>query len=112
LLGGSSGIGRGAIDLLCEYGAKAVCADISPPAEPLPSGAVFRKCDVSKWDDIKQLFRETRDLHGRIDIVCANAGINDKENLLKHDENEPNWDILEINLKGVLMSMSLSCHGI
>jgi NADP-dependent 3-hydroxy acid dehydrogenase YdfG len=44
-------------------------------------------------------------MHGKIDIVCANAGINDRVNFLGDDEDEPNWDVLDVNLKGVMMSI-------
>ena len=81
-----------------------VVADINPPQDALREGTTFQKCDVTKWDEIKQLFQKTRELHEKIDIVCANAGINDPENLLKNDDLEPNWAVLDINLKGVLMS--------
>ena len=106
--GGSSGIGKGAVDRFAEFGAKVVVADVNPPQDALPEGATFQKCDVTKWDKIKQLFEKTRELHGKIDIVCANAGINDPENILKDDDLEPNWAVLDINLKGVLMSTSES----
>jgi 3-oxoacyl-[acyl-carrier protein] reductase len=70
----------------------------------LPSGAIFQKCDVRSWKEIKTLFEKARDAFGSVDIVCANAGINDKENLLKDDDEEPSWDVLDVNLKGVMMS--------
>lgn len=43
-------------------------------------------------------------MHGKIDIVCANAGINDRVNFLADNEDEPIWDVLDVDLKGVMMS--------
>jgi NAD(P)-dependent dehydrogenase (short-subunit alcohol dehydrogenase family) len=104
MAGGSSGIGRGAVDLFCSLGVHVVSADIQPSVDPLPKGAVFQKCNVKNWDDIKQVFETARKEFGSVDIVCANAGNNDKENLLKNDDTEPNWEILDVNLKGAMMS--------
>src|SRR5271156_2678195 len=106
--GGSSGIGRGTVDLFASYGVKVVSVDVNESRDPLPEGATFQKCNVAVWSDIVKTFREVRKLHGHIDIVCANAGISDKENLLKDDEEEPRWEVLDVNLKGVMMSTTES----
>jgi NAD(P)-dependent dehydrogenase (short-subunit alcohol dehydrogenase family) len=103
-VGGSSGIGRGAVDLFCSLGVNVVSADIQPSSDPLPKGAIFQQCNVKNWEDIKWVFEEARKQFGSVDIVCANAGNNDKENLLKNDDKEPNWEILDVNLKGAMMS--------
>lgn len=71
---------------------------------PMPEGATFHRCNVKNWSEIVTLFQETRKMHGRIDIVCANAGINDRVNFLGDNEDEPNWDVLDVNLKGCMMS--------
>jgi len=55
------------------------------------------------------MFEEARRLHGHIDIVCANAGINDREDILRDDLEEPKWDVTEVNLKGVLKSTFPCC---
>jgi NAD(P)-dependent dehydrogenase (short-subunit alcohol dehydrogenase family) len=81
-----------------------VVADVNP-SQSLPEGATFQKCNVKVWSEIVNLFRETRKLHGSVDIVCANAGIADREDLLEDDEEEPVWDVLDVNLKGVMMSI-------
>jgi NAD(P)-dependent dehydrogenase (short-subunit alcohol dehydrogenase family) len=81
-----------------------VAADVNPYPDSLPPGVSYLKCDVSVWSDVVHLFDETRKLHGHIDIVCANAGISDKENLLKDDLEEPNWSVLDVNIKAVMMS--------
>jgi NAD(P)-dependent dehydrogenase (short-subunit alcohol dehydrogenase family) len=103
--GGSSGIGKGTVEYFSSLGAKVVSADVNP-SPSLPEGATFQQCNVKVWSEIVNLFRETRKLHGSIDVVCANAGIADREDLLGDNEEEPAWDVLDVNLKGVMMSMS------
>jgi len=103
-LGGASGIGKGTVEYLSKYGAKVVAFDVNPYPEPLPPQATYQKCNVTIWTDIVHSFEETKKRHGRIDIVVANAGLNDKENLLKDDLEEPDWRVLNVNLKGTMMS--------
>ena len=62
---------------------------------------------MKSWAEVVNLFDVARKLHGRVDIVCANAGINDREDILRDDLEEPKWDVLEVNLKGVFRSTSL-----
>jgi len=59
---------------------------------------------VKNWSEIVKLFEVTRKEFGSVDIVCANAGINDRQNLLNDIEEEPSWDVMDVNLKGVMMS--------
>jgi len=81
-----------------------IAADVHPSPDPLPQGAVFQKCDVRVWSDITDLFAMAIDKFGRVDIVCANAGISDRDDLAADDLVEPRWDTVDINLKGVLSS--------
>jgi NAD(P)-dependent dehydrogenase (short-subunit alcohol dehydrogenase family) len=92
------------VEYLSKHGAKVVAFDVNPYPEPLPLQVTYQKCNVTIWSDIVQGFEETKKLHGRIDIVVANAGLNDKENLLKDDLEEPDWRVLNVNLKGTMMS--------
>jgi NAD(P)-dependent dehydrogenase (short-subunit alcohol dehydrogenase family) len=103
-LGGASGIGKGTVEYLSKHGAKVVAFDVNPYPESLLPQVTYQKCNVTIWSDIVKGFEDTKKLHGRIDIVVANAGLNDKENLLKDDLEEPDWKVLNVNLKGTMMS--------
>jgi short chain dehydrogenase len=81
-----------------------VSADVNAFPEPFPPRVSFHKCNVAVWAEVVELFAQTRKLHGKIDVVCANAGLSDREDLLKDDEEEPRWEVLDVNLKGVIMS--------
>jgi 3-oxoacyl-[acyl-carrier protein] reductase len=59
---------------------------------------------VKNWSEIVKLFEVARKEFGSVDIVCANAGINDRQNLLNDVEEEPSWDVMDVNLKGAMMS--------
>lgn len=69
--------------------------------------AVFRGCDVSSWqsqaDSFKAVYRE----FGRVDVVCANAGISEggasaMASIQRDEPEEPNLKILDVNLTGVI----------
>jgi NAD(P)-dependent dehydrogenase (short-subunit alcohol dehydrogenase family) len=44
-------------------------------AKELGEGALFRHCDVSKWDDVLMLFQMAWKAFGTIHVVIGNAGI-------------------------------------
>ncbi|KAF2183902.1 NAD(P)-binding protein, partial [Zopfia rhizophila CBS 207.26] len=109
-LGGSSGIGRGTVELFASHGAKVISADVGPSRDPLPEGAVFQKCDVRVWQEVVDLFNKAFEQFNRVDIVCANAGITGKEDLMGDNLNEPRWDVIDINLKGVMSTVKAALY--
>lgn len=106
------------VQLLLSLGASVVDADIQPPAEPIDSSAAFtfHETDVTSWADLTALFKRTKELHGRVDHVFANAGISPRANYLatEVDENgdlkEPTHLVLDINMKGVINTTTLAIH--
>jgi len=87
-----------------------VSADVNESPDPLPDSAVFVKCDVRSWSSVLDLFAVAKQMFGRVDIVCANAGIGDKENTVADNLEEPNWDVVDVNLKGVLMTVKVALY--
>jgi len=108
--GGSSGIGRGTVELFAAHGAKVIAADVSPGRDPLPNGVVYQACNVCIWSDVTGLFSTALEKFGRVDIVCANAGINDREDLAADNLIEPRWDVVDINLRGVLSTIKAALY--
>ncbi|KAH6985238.1 putative oxidoreductase,short chain dehydrogenase [Ilyonectria destructans] len=113
--GGSSGIGFAIANQFSQRMANVIIADISKPAH-IPDKATFIKTDVTSWASQLELFQKAVELHNRIDIVCANAGISeDKEAFQdKVDEYgvplEPRWNTIHVNLIGVSISTKLAIH--
>lgn len=80
VVGGSSGIGLAAIKLL-DVGASVVTGDLNfVPLEH--ANLAFVKADVTKWYDLKALFKHAKQPHGQIDHVFTNAGISNRANYL------------------------------
>ncbi|UPL00595.1 hypothetical protein LCI18_011529 [Fusarium solani-melongenae] len=117
--GSSSGIGLETAKLLLTLEASVVGADLQPPAEPLAHSAfTFVKTNVAAWDDLLDLFKKTKELHGRYDHVFVNAGISGRVDYLASDLDEkgnlkePNSQVLDVNLKAAINTSTLAFHHI
>jgi len=111
-LGASTGIGAATLRLLVQHGASVVFGDINTDVETArePSTSVtFVKCDVTKYDDLYQLFKQAHDKHGHIDHAISCAGIFEHGNWfdpnhtiesIKYDPG--NTKTLDVNLTGTL----------
>jgi NAD(P)-dependent dehydrogenase (short-subunit alcohol dehydrogenase family) len=81
--GGGSGIGAALCRAFLREGARAViAADLREGGAP--SGAVGKRCDVTREDEVTALVREVEAQHGRLDVLCSNAGVL-----------TPGWDVRE-----------------
>lgn len=60
------------------------------------------RADVSKKEDVDNLFNFVKEKYGRIDILANNAGITADSRFVKMTEEQ--WDkVIDINLKGVFL---------
>ncbi len=124
ITGGARGFGRAIARLLAREGADVAIADIG---RDLPSARFSRlatvdqieattaeiaamgrraigiQADVTSAADCERMARETIDAFGRIDILCANAGVFTMNRAWELTEEE--WDLLmAVNLKGVWLT--------
>jgi NAD(P)-dependent dehydrogenase (short-subunit alcohol dehydrogenase family) len=109
--GGASGIGRAIAVQLAAEGARVVVGDLRD--DPCEGGAkteeliaerggtcVFRRTDVSKWDDVDGLVMQAVEGFGRLDVMVNNAAIWAGQRLT--ETTEADWDrVMATNLKGV-----------
>lgn len=141
--GAASGIGYATAQMFANSGAQVVVVDRneglgSLAAEKIGHGAIFTKCDVTSWEEQRQLFTSAFLKYGRIDIVVCNAGIdpeiifagnpNDEkvrearnqvrfdyladeiETTIKGDLRCPPNTIMDVNVTGVMYGIKLSVH--
>lgn len=110
--GSARGIGFAIAQVLAEEGAKVVISDLSmssgeESAKQLQEKgyeAVFIPCDISKRDQVNELFSKTKEHFDTIDVLVNNAGIN-RDGML-HKLTDDDWDkVIDINLKGTFNCM-------
>lgn len=108
--GAGSGLGKAAAAEFAAGGAKVVLSDIAEDAGREASAAlnntgaetIFVKADASNEDDVERLVRAAAERFGSVDVMVANAGINEEEAL--HDIELSQWQrIIDINLTGVFL---------
>ncbi|KEF59443.1 uncharacterized protein A1O9_04287 [Exophiala aquamarina CBS 119918] len=79
--------------------------------------AIFRKCDMAKWDDVVGMFEATWRAFGQIDVVLANAGIHSEGDWLTDaisttDGNllPPDMNTIRVNLDGTIYVTKCAMH--
>lgn len=93
-----------------EHGANVIFGDVNvAAAHELSASATFVECDVTKYDDIYQLFRKAHDQFGRVDHAISCAGIFEQGNWFDPSytidsirEDPGNTKVLDVNLMGTL----------
>ena len=111
ITGGSSGMGLETAKLFASEGARVVIVgrtinklkDAEKEVSQLGEVTAIQ-CDVSKLDDLDNLYQQVEDRYGNIDILFANAGIGDFTPAT--EVTEADFDrLVSINFKGVFFTV-------
>jgi len=110
--GASSGIGLAIARALADAGAVLVLAarsteKLEQAARDLGGAATAIPTDVTSTSDVDDLLDQTMELHGRIDIVIANAGIYIGGDFVANDLTEL-LRLLDTNVGGVVRTIHAS----
>lgn len=118
ITGASRGIGREmaitfareGYDVVINYnGNEEKALAVKAEVETLGQQALVIQADVALEADVKQMFKQTIDTFGRIDVVVNNAGIT-RDNLLVRMK-EADFDaVIDTNLKGVFLMMKAAAR--
>lgn len=120
--GGASGIGLAIVQYLAQARKHAVAhiaiLDINPmtgqevlkslEGEYLNVTFSFHVCDVTSWEVQAEVFEAVYAKQGRIDLVCANAGIAETGFLFQTTGDKPvkpDLKTLDVDLTGAMYSM-------
>ena len=110
ITGGTMGIGEGCARVFCAAGASVViCARDSVKGllkekelNALKQGeCIFRKCDVSSPEEIKNLIEFTIEKFGRLDCLINNAGWHPPEVLIDDISIDDFKDLIQLNLVSI-----------
>lgn len=97
--GAAKGIGKSIAELFVNEKAHVIGLDIE---EVTVEGVEYRKCDVSDFSEVEQVFSAISKDHGTIHALINNAGISEFKSIWEVDEHE--WDrVLDTNLKSVFI---------
>lgn len=95
--GAASGIGKAAVELFRNEGAKVIGADLS--------GAVDIRADAGDEADVERLVEEANSRYGGLDIVFANAGVSGGWATIS-EQSAADWaEILRVNLIGPFLAI-------
>ncbi|MGH7844263.1 MAG: SDR family NAD(P)-dependent oxidoreductase [Candidatus Binatia bacterium] len=115
ITGAGHGIGRAYARRFADEGARVVIAEIDAPAGERVAAEIAvagksawaRATDVTQFESIQGLVRDTLKRFGRIDVLLNNAAIYVTQALTKcqlEDLSVEEWDnVIEVNLKGVFL---------
>ncbi|EJT5934163.1 3-oxoacyl-[acyl-carrier-protein] reductase [Clostridium perfringens] len=106
--GGTRGIGRAIALKLADHGANIVINYRNSDKEAEELKAILEgkgvkvltvKCDISNFEDSKNLMYKCKEVFGKIDILVNNAGIT-KDTLIMRMKEEDFDNVIDVNLKG------------
>ena len=116
--GASRSIGRGVALALAEGGCSVVvnyrksreeADEVVNSIKKMGGKAISIKCDVSKRDEVEDMFAATIDEFGKVDILVNNAGVAQGGSLL--ETTDEIWDIqMAVNLKGVFLCSQVAAR--
>lgn len=117
--GASRGIGRAIAERLGKDGATVVvnynqsqasADEVVAEIQSFDGQAIAVQADVSKVDEIQQLFQQTIDRFGHIDILVNNTGITGKAQPIA-EITEENFDaVFAVNVKGCLFALQAAAQ--
>ena len=113
--GGSKGIGLGIARVFAARGAKVTiaargreAAEAAVEALDDAGGTVrWARCDASDWDSVRAMVDEAAEAQGRLDVMCANAGIFPQTKMIDMEVAE--WDgVMATNLRSAFLAVKAS----
>ena len=109
ITGGAQGIGLASARAIKDDGARVILADINgesvrEAAEGLGDGSVGLACDMSKPDQITEMFDTIERDHGPVEILVNNAGIARPGDFLETSL-EQFMDVINTNLVGTFLAL-------
>ena len=109
ITGGARGLGEAMTRLFALHGAKIVVADVLEDlgrslCDDLNGAATFVKCDVTVEEDIRAAVNDAILKHGKLDVMCSNAGVIDRTLPSFAGYSAEKFDrVIAVNLRGAFL---------
>lgn len=109
ITGGNSGIGQATAAELAQLGAKVVISGrdevaLEQTAHEIGNNTFAVRADVTKGEEVANLFEQTQNTFGKVDILFVNAGVIVIKPM--SDISEDDFDrVMDINFKGAYMTL-------
>lgn len=120
ITGGGSGMGKKAVEMFAEQGAKVAIFELNQEAGQGVEQALraqgadvkFFQCDVSNEDSVKSAVAAAKETFGRLDVLYNNAGIMPEKDHSVVDTSVEVWDlVMAVNVRSIfLMSKYVIPH--
>ncbi|MBY8976353.1 SDR family oxidoreductase [Rhodobacteraceae bacterium NNCM2] len=112
ITGAAGGLGYACAEAFLREGAKVIISDVTDEkgeaaAKALGPNCTYLHCDVTKKADVQALVDRAVELHGRLDIAVANAGIIYACDPLELEEADYER-VMAVNMKGVVFTGQLA----
>ncbi|WP_052851662.1 3-oxoacyl-[acyl-carrier-protein] reductase [Streptomyces avicenniae] len=110
--GGNRGIGLAIARVLADSGDKVAFTYRSgePPKELVERGCLPVRCDITDTEQVEQAFKEVEAVHGKVESLVANAGIN-RDQLMLRMSDEDFDAVLQTNLTGTFRVVKTAAKG-
>jgi NAD(P)-dependent dehydrogenase (short-subunit alcohol dehydrogenase family) len=105
ITGGARGIGRACAERFTQEGARVAVLDVEQAAAKATAAEIdglALQCDVSNPDSVQAAFQAVIEAWGRVDVLCANAGVYRGGPLT--EVSLADWQLaLDVNLTGAML---------
>jgi len=117
ITGAGSGIGKATAMHFAHHGAKVVVSDINLESAKKVADEIVTnggqslpiKTDVTNFEEVENLIRQTVDTFGQLDVMVNNAGIGPRKLLKTAEYTLEDWDsVIAVNQTGVFYCMKLA----
>lgn len=107
ITGAAGGIGRATVRLFADYGWQVIGVDRAAFGEAFPDSGIFIQSDISKPENLEDIFRQAKSFSLSLDALINNAAVQIAKPLLETSVEE--WDAVMVsNLRAVFLAVKLA----
>ena len=107
ITGAAGGIGRATVELFDEAGWNVIGVDRASFGEQFPDSGLYVQADISRPEDIENIFTHAQTFTNRLDALVNNAAVQIAKPLIETNVDE--WDeVMFSNLRSVFLSAKLA----